>query len=410
MSNLENRREKARKLRNGYRTTLPVFAIGALACLTLLVLPIGRSRLSVGLVAAFTTASLVCAAAGTLFETSSKLGKLLRLLLLITPAAFLCLIPLNRANSTLIDLGLFVIFGIAVIGLNLIQGFAGQVSLAHAAFMGLGAYSSSLLNNGAEIAWGPLKAKLPNLPFLATIPVAMALCFFFSVLIGFPALRVQGPWLAFVTVAFNGLVVLVMNNETALTGGPQGTRADRTNLNIFGISMFDTRNYYYFCLGVLGAVVLFVWWMIRSPWGRAFTAIRDNANRASSVGVSVPTYKLLAFAIGSMLAGLAGALYAPLIEFIEPGSFTVLKSFSFLLATVVGGVGTLVGPLLGTIFIVFPEKVLRYVGGDESKLGENYQLFFAAFVVFMMLVAPKGLVGLSRRIRLWVVARGKEKP
>jgi branched-chain amino acid transport system permease protein len=172
----------------------------------------------------------------------------------------------------------------------------------------------------------------------------------------------------------------------------------RTDLRIFGIEMLDNRNYYYFCLGFLIAVSLAVWWIVRSPWGRAFKAIRDNPGRASSLGVSVPTYKLLAFAIGSMLAGIAGSLYAPLVEFIEPGSFTTGKSFAFLMATVVGGVGTLAGPFIGTAFITFLENHLRF-------LGDNYQIVFAVFVIAMMIVSPKGVVGASQKIRAWIIAK-----
>jgi branched-chain amino acid transport system permease protein len=318
--------------------------------------------------------------------------------LLLGALAFALLFPIGRSSSTLLDLGLFAVFAIAVMGLNLIQGFAGKVSMAHAAFMGIGAYTSSLLDNGASVAWGPLKGTLPNLPYLATIPIAALMTFVLSLLIGFPALRVQGPWLAFVTVAFNGLVVLVMNNQAALTNGPQGVRALRTNLRIFGIDMLENRNYYYFCLAFMLAVAVLMWWIVRSPWGRSFKAIRDNPGRASSLGVSVPTYTLLAFGIGSMLAGIAGALYAPLVEFINPTSFEITKSFSFLMGTVVGGVGTLIGPFFGTAFITFLENHLRF-------LGDYYQVAFAVFVIAMMLLSPKGVVGASQRIRTWIVAK-----
>jgi branched-chain amino acid transport system permease protein len=395
---IANRRDQAAKRLNGLAVTPAVLGMGIAAIAALVVLPLGRSHLTLPLGIGIGIATVFVALASTVFETTSRNGRILRAALIIGALSFALLFPLGRSNSTLIDLGLFAVFGIAVIGLNLTQGYAGQVSLAQAAFLGIGAYTSGLLRNGAEVSWGPLSGTLPKTPFLLCILIAAVMCFVLSVLIGFPALRVQGPWLAFVTVAFNGLVVLVMNNQAALTNGPQGVRALRTDLRIFGIQMLDNRNYYYFCLGVLVLVSVAVWWIIRSPWGRSFKAIRDNPGRAASLGVSVPSYKLLAFAIGSMLAGVAGSLYAPLVEFIEPGSFTTGKSFAFLMATVVGGVGTLAGPFIGTAFITFLENHLRF-------LGDNYQIVFALFVILMMIVSPKGVVGASQKIRAWIIAK-----
>jgi branched-chain amino acid transport system permease protein len=395
---LTNRRDAATRRIEGLGTSIGILLVTVLAIVVVVVAPIGRNHLTLPLGLLLGVALLVVVQASTLFEKTSRNGRLLQVALLLGAAAFLVVFPVGRSKSTLLDLTLFAVFAIAVIGLNLSQGYAGQVSLAQAAFLGIGAYTSQLLDQGATVAWGPLKGTLPNLPFLASVAVAMIVTFLLSVLIGFPALRVQGPWLAFVTVAFNGLVVLVMNNQTALTNGPQGVRALRDNLNIFGVNMLSGRNYYYFCLTFLAVVTLFVWFVIRSPWGRAFKAIRDNPGRASSLGVSVSTYKLLAFAIGSMLAGLAGALFGPAVEFVDPTSFSVARSMSFLLASVVGGLGTLVGPFLGTAFITFLENHLRI-------FGDSYQVVFALFVIVMMVLSPKGIVGLARRIRTSVSAR-----
>jgi branched-chain amino acid transport system permease protein len=394
-SALQNRKEIAAKKHVGLRSTPASLIVRVLCLVGLVAAPIGRNHLTLSLGIVLGVLGALLIVGFSVFETTSRNGRIMQALVIVAALAFAVIFPIGRANSTLVDMSLFAAFSIAVIGLNLIQGFAGQVSLAQAAFMGIGAYSSALFTNGAQVQWGPLDATLPKLPFLATIPIAASLCFVLSVLIGFPALRVQGPWLAFITVAFNGLVVLVMNNQGGLTNGPQGVNASRTNLKVFGVKMLETRNYYYLCLIVLVLVAVFVWWMIRSPWGRAFKAIRDNPGRAASLGVSVPTYKLLAFAIGSMLAGIAGALYAPIPEHIDPSSFGVDKSFSFLLAAVIGGVGTLIGPFIGTSFITFLENHLRVVGA-------NYKIAFAVFVILMMLVSPKGIVGTAHRIRKWI--------
>ena len=202
-------------------------------------------------------------------------------------------------------------FGIVCIGTNLVHGFAGKITLAQAAFLGIGAYVSVLLDTGREITVGGITTTLPNLPFLVAVAIAAVFCMVVSVLVGFPALRVQGPWLAFVTLAFNLLVFLVLNNEIGLTGGSRGIRILRTDLTIFGIDFFDSRNYYYLCLVFLLVATALVWWIVRSPWGRAFKALRDNPARAASLGVDIRSYTLLAFSIGAGLAGMAGGAVRP---------------------------------------------------------------------------------------------------
>jgi branched-chain amino acid transport system permease protein len=235
-------------------------------------------------------------------------------------------------------------------------------------------------------------------PFLLAIAIAGLTSMVFSVLIGFPALRVQGPWLAFVTLAFNLLVFLVLNNEEGLTEGSRGIRIPRSDVTVFGIDLFSSRNYFYFCLAFLVAATAVVWWIVRSPWGRAFKALRDNPARAASLGVDIRTYTLLAFSIGAGLAGVAGALYARLIEFVDPRGFYIGQSFDFFLATVVGGLGTLLGPFIGVSFITVLTDRLRIAG-------DYYRVWFGLFVVVMMLVAPKGVAGSFNQLRALVQKR-----
>ena len=198
--------------------------------------------------------------------------------------------------------------------------------------------------------------------------------------------------MAFVTLAFNLLVFLVLNNEEGLTEGSRGIRIPRDDVTVFGIDLFSSRNYYYFCLAFLVAATALVWWIVRSPWGRAFKALRDNPARAASLGVDVRTYTLLAFSISAGLAGVAGGLYARLIEFVDPRGFYIGQSFDFFLATVVGGLGTLVGPFIGVSFITVLTDRLRIAG-------DYYRVWFGMFVVVMMLVAPKGVAGSFNQLR-----------
>jgi branched-chain amino acid transport system permease protein len=372
----------------------PIVAAVVAATAVVVLLPIGRSQFA-GIMWLWVAAFVGVIALNLWLPVESWNGIVVKWTSLVGSIAFLAVFPVGRSNATLGDLGLFVVFAIVCIGMNLTHGFAGQISLAQAGFLGIGAYVSVLLDTGREVAVAGLEATLPNLPFLVAIAVAGLTCMVFSVLIGFPALRVQGPWLAFVTLAFSLLVYLVLNNEVGLTEGSRGLRVLRSDLRVFGVDLFETRNYYYFCLVFLLVAVALVWWIVRSPWGRALKALRDNPARAASLGVDVRTYTLLAFSIGAGLAGVAGALYARLIEYVDPRGFYIGQSFDFFLATVIGGLGTLVGPFVGVSFITVLTDRLRFTG-------DYYRVWFGLFVVVMMLVAPRGVAGSFNQIRSWL--------
>ena len=384
-------------VRDRGRLSAPLIALLTAATAFLVLFPINRSSLS-GLMWIWAAVLAAVVVALTLIPTDSVNGRALNWILLAGFLAFMVVFPIGRAGSTLVDMGLFVVFTIVVIGQNLTQGFAGQITIAQAAFLGIGAYTSVLLDTGREVSvWG-ITVDLPDLPFLWTIAIAVVVSMAFSVLIGMPALRVRGPWLAFVTLAFNLLVFLVLNNEEELSGGARGIRVLRDDFTVLGIDMFPTQNYYYLCLVFLVLATAMVWWIVHCPWGRALKAIRDNPGRASSLGVDVRTYTLLAFAIGSGLAGGAGALYARLVEYIEPRAFSINQSFDFLLATVAGGLGTLAGPFIGTSFITVLADRLRFTG-------DWYRVWFGVFIIVMMLVAPKGIAGSYNQFRVWVQQR-----
>jgi branched-chain amino acid transport system permease protein len=383
------------------RVSWPV-AITVVACTAVVVLlPVGRSDIS-GLMWAWGAALLVVLTLCLVVPVDSTSGAVVKWTTLAGCLAFLLVFPIGRSDSTLLDLGLFAVFAIVCIGTNLVHGFAGKVTLAQAAFLGIGAYVSILLDTGREVSVFGATFTLPNLPFLVTIAVGALACMVVSLLIGFPALRVQGPWLAFVTLAFNLLVYLVLNNEEGLTGGSRGIRIPRSDLTVFGIDLFDSRNYYYFCLVFMLAATVLVWWVVRSPWGRALKALRDNPARAASLGVDIRTYTLLAFSISAGLAGMAGALYGRLIEYVDPRGFYIGQSFDFFLATVAGGLGTLVGPFIGTSFITVLTDRLRIAG-------DYYRVWFGLFVVVMMIVAPKGIAGSFNELRSWLAKRRENR-
>jgi branched-chain amino acid transport system permease protein len=275
-------------------------------------------------------------------------------------------------------LSLWAVTTIAAIGLNLTLGYAGQISLAQASFVGIGAYTAALLTTQGWPLWSA---------FL----LAIALCFVIGWLLGYPALRVQHHYLAFVTLSFATLVFLVLRNEEWLTKGVYGI-SGIPRPTVLGWSTKGPIDYYFFCLGILALVSAATWWVIRSPWGRAFTALRENPIRASSLGVDTRRYTLMAFAIGSALGGVSGVLYAPLVQFIEPTAFALGLSLSLLLMVIVGGSGYFFGPFLGTAVSVLLPEWLRFTGG-------LYLILYAAFVMVLMAFCPSGLLGLAERLR-----------
>jgi branched-chain amino acid transport system permease protein len=289
----------------------------------------------------------------------------------------------------------WAVFSIAAIGLNLTLGYAGQVSLAQAAFVGIGAYTAALLTTSG---W----------PFFVPFVLSGMLCFAIGWLLGYPALKVQHHYLAFVTLAFTTLVYLIFRNEEWLTNGISGI-VNVPRPSLFGISTNSAVAFYYFCLGMLALVTAAVWWLVRSPWGRAFVALRENPIRAASLGVDTRRYTLLAFAIGSGLGGLSGCLYAPLVQYIDPTPFTLSLSLNLLLMVVIGGSGYFWGPFLGAIVALLLPEWLRFAEG-------LYLIFYALAVMVLLAFSPAGLLGLvdrflaDRRTRAASLARAAATP
>lgn len=272
----------------------------------------------------------------------------------------------------------WLVYVIANMGLNLTVGYAGQKSLGHAAFFGIGAYTVAIL----------MKA---GISFWIGLPLAMAGCFAIGLVLGFPALRVQTIYLAFATLGFNTAVWLVMRNEEGLTGGTYGINGIGRP-EFFGMSLDGSLAFYYLILGATLLLGALMWGLLRSPWGKAFTALRDNPIRAESLGINVQAYTLLAFAIGAMYAGVAGALFASLVDFIEPGPFAIGTSFMMYLMLVVGGPGYFLGPLLGSAVGVLLPEWLRFAQAW-------YLFIFGVAVVLLMLWLPDGLLSLPDRLK-----------
>jgi branched-chain amino acid transport system permease protein len=300
----------------------------------------------------------------------------------IAGCALLMLVaPQFLKNYGIYLLTYWLIFIIATMGLNLTVGYAGQKSLGHAAFLGIGAYTVAIMMKAGFSFW-------------LGLPAAAALCFVVGIILGFPALRVQTIYLAFATLGFNTAIWLVMRNEEGLTGGTFGIN-NIARPDLFGFSLEKNLTYYYFTLAVTVVMGLLLLGLLRSPWGKAFTALRDNAIRAESLGVDTRSYTLLSFAIGAAYAGVAGGLLASLVQFIEPAQFTVGVSIMMYLMVVVGGPGYFLGPVLGALVGVIMPEWIR----DVPKVADWYLPLFGAAVVLMMIWLPDGLLSLPDRIK-----------
>ena len=304
--------------------------------------------------------------------------KKLALLSILLGLLALVFVPTLLKNHGIYLFTYWLIYVIAAMGLNLTVGYAGQKSLGHAAFFGIGAYTLAIM----------LKA---GLSFWLGLPMAALGCFVVGLALGFPALRVQTIYLAFATLGFNTAIWLVMRNEEWLTGGTFGIN-NIARPEAFGVSFDGNLAYYYLVLGISLLLAVLLLGLLRSPWGKAFTALRDNPIRAESLGVDIRNYTLLSFAIGAAYAGIAGALFASLVQFIDPSPFNVEASIMMYLMVVVGGPGYFFGPMIGAaVGVILPEWL---------RFAQAWYLFvFGSAVVVLMIWLPDGLLSIPDRLR-----------
>ncbi len=302
----------------------------------------------------------------------------------------LLLIPGLMGEFYVGELGAVFIFAIAGVGLMLLTGYTGLVSLGHAAFLGIGAYTESVL-----LAKG--------VPFVVTLPAAGLLTAFAGVLIGVPTLRMSGLYLAIATLAFGSIVGTVFQKWTAVTGGFDGFAVPTPT--ILGFKLQGATGVYYMAL----AVLLFVLWiavnLLRSPIGRAMVAIRDSEISAQSMGINLALYKTIAFAISAGMTGLAGALFAHYVRFLAPDAFDILLSISFVTIVFVGGLGSLRGAILGALFVRLLPQAIAIVRDDlPFGIGRMPGLepsLFGLILVLVILFEPGGINGRWLKVKQW---------
>jgi len=271
-----------------------------------------------------------------------------------------------------------LIYAIVVIGLGILLGFAGQMSLAQAAFFGIGAYSSAIASTTLGLS-----------PWIA-IPFGVLVSVAIGAAVGYPCLRLSGHYLALATIGFGIIVQLVFINARSLTNGPDGINSIPPP-HLGSIALDTYQSYFYVAYGALLFSIYVAWRIKRSRIGRAFEAIRENEIAAQAMGINTTNYKVLAFVLASGFGGLAGGLIAHMTRFISPDSYSFDQSVIFLVMLVIGGSATIAGAVTGAILLTFLHEVLR-------PLKDSYIMVYGAAVVVMVIFMPEGIVGLVRRL------------
>jgi branched-chain amino acid transport system permease protein len=287
------------------------------------------------------------------------------------------------------------IFIIGAHGLNLLTGFTGQISLGHGAFMGVGAFTSSILFMKA--GW----------PFWLSLPAAGLVTAGVGMIFGVPSLRLRGLYLAIATMAAQFIIEYAMRNWTSLTGGSAGLNVDRPKFLGFA---FDTDlRYYYLILLIVIASTIFLKNLLRSKTGRALVAIRDRYLSAEIMGVNLFRYRLLAFGISSFYVGIAGGLFAHYNLVVSDEHFTMWLSIQYLAMVIIGGLGHVLGGIFGTIFMVLLPEVLRIPTEILSNIYPNIfaifgtlrELVFGLVIILFLIFEPDGLAARWQTIRAY---------
>ena len=268
---------------------------------------------------------------------------------------------------------------VAVLGLNLLVGYSGQISLGHGAFFALGAYTSAIAIDDLGV------------PYLLTLPLAGAVCAVAGFLLGLPALRLRGLYLALVTLAVAIATPQIIKRAEGLTGGTQGMSIDKITAPAWS-GLADDQWLYFVTLAVTAVTFVLAAFLVRGRVGRALVAIRDNEIAARAMGVDLARFKTGTFAVSAAYAGVGGALFMLPIGFLAPESFPLALSFAFLAAIVVGGLATIAGALFGALFIEFVPVYAADV--DEALAG----VIYGGVLILFMYLLPGGVMGLVRKL------------
>jgi len=325
-----------------------------------------------------------------IFETSFG-----RTALLLGLVVFFGVLPLISKSYNLYVINLMGIAAIAAIGLNILIGFTGQISLGHGAFFGVGAYSAAVL------------ATTLGFPFILSVICAGIITALVGMVFGIPSLRLKHLYLTIATLAGQFILEYLFVHWTSITKGPEGILMPRATL--FGFSLYGDRRFFFV---VAICLVLMTWIavnLLRTRYGRAFVAIRDNDRAAEGMGIPIFSYKLLAFAISSFYAGFAGGLWAYYIGSITPEPFGLSLSIEYIAMIIIGGLGSIPGSIFGAVFLTLLNEILSgaaqlfmnlgALSGIALTIAPLREFIFGLTIVLFIIFEPKGLADLWRIVR-----------
>ena len=285
-----------------------------------------------------------------------------------------CALPFALSNFRLFQLTQVYIYAIALLGLNILTGYNGQISIGHGAFYALGAYTTAIMID----RW--------SVPYAWTVPVAGALCLIVGFLFGIPALRLEGLYLALATFALALAVPQILKYFEHWTGGSQGIVLSKPEAP-FGLKLSADQWLYFVTLAVTVVLFVLAWNLLRGRTGRAIVAIRDNHIAAEAMGVNTALYKSLTFGVSACYTGIAGALSALAIAFVAPDAFNIFLSITLLVGIVIGGLASVSGALFGAFFIQFVPNWAQ----DISKAAP--WAIYGVFLIGFMYAMPRGIAG-----------------
>jgi len=304
-------------------------------------------------------------------------------------AVVLLAAPWWAGDYVMTQLHFICIYSIVGFGLMMLVGFTGQISLGHAAFLAVGAYTEALM-------------QAAGIPFVISISCAALFSAVAGLIVGLPALRLKGIYLAIATLAFNVIVEEILARWHSLTGGNEGMTVKPVRM--FGYELTNDWQFYYLCLALTVLCGLACVNLLRSPTGRAFVAIRDSEISASCLGVNLAKYKTMSFAISAALTGIAGALYAHKIAFISPEQFTLFQSIELITIVILGGIGFLHGAVLGAAFVIVLPQLISIAKGwlPEGVAPTGLQaVVFGVILILFIIFEPLGLYGRWLKVRTW---------
>ena len=322
----------------------------------------------------------------------SRLGSRWLWLALLVVACLI--VPAFLSSYMVYIVCLLAIYSIVAIGLNILMGYAGQISVGHTGFFAIGAYTSAILMLRYDV------------PFWVALPLAGLVAGAIGFLLGIPALRLSGFYLAVATLGFGIAVPLIILKSEGISGGHMGLNPPRPSL--LGVKLASDLSYFYLTFAVLLLLLAVACWLLTTKAGRAWVALRDSETAAQAMGINLAYYKTLAFAVSGFYTGIAGSLAGHLITSIHPEGYTFTQSILFLTFIVVGGMASIPGSIMGAVFLTVVQQMLSFgFPGLESRFKDLPAIVYGLLLILCIMFLPGGLTGVVEKVRdlLWRAQR-----